>query len=267
MIYYRIKNWNTIYEVNRSRELKTVKWLPLPIKLSGDGYCLLMEEENGNRRKDGPAFFGTFIAIIELASTCNPRGSLIRSSDTPHTFESIGRICRICAKLVEQTILFCIEKLNWIEIIDLTNGCDNPAASCDNPAASCMSSATAHVVLCNVLSLKKEGMQGGKKNENPLVEDVLKYLNEKLGTHFRSDTAGFISGRLKDGYTIDDFKKVINKKYLQWADDEKMIKFLRPKTLFSPEHFGEYLNELDHVDPKTEGDRIDRMLRERGLIK
>jgi uncharacterized phage protein (TIGR02220 family) len=109
----------------------------------------------------------------------------------------------------------------------------------------------------------------GKKvqKENPIVEDILKYLNEKLGTHFRSDTAGFISGRLREGYTFDDFKKVVDKKYIQWAGDEKMIKFLRPKTLFSPEHFGEYLNEIDHIDPKTEDIRTDKMLRERGLIK
>jgi uncharacterized phage protein (TIGR02220 family) len=104
-------------------------------------------------------------------------------------------------------------------------------------------------------------------NGNIVINEVLDYLNSKINTHYRADTAGFISGRLKEGYTIDDFKKVIDKKYLQWAGDEKMSKFLRPKTLFSPEHFQEYLNELDHVDPNFERKQIEerqRLKRERG---
>jgi uncharacterized phage protein (TIGR02220 family) len=81
--------------------------------------------------------------------------------------------------------------------------------------------------------------------ENQIVKEVLAYLNEKLKTHYQTDTAGFISGRLEDGYTIDDFKKVIDKKTKTWLPDLKMQKYLRPKTLFSPEHFQEYLNELE----------------------
>jgi uncharacterized phage protein (TIGR02220 family) len=78
-----------------------------------------------------------------------------------------------------------------------------------------------------------------------VVREILDYLNKKLSTHYRSDVGGFISGRIRDGFTTDDFKRVIDKKYIQWSKDPKMCKFLRPKTLFSPEHFQEYLNELE----------------------
>jgi hypothetical protein len=122
---YRIKNWQDIYEVNRTRELKVVKWIPVPVKLSGDGYCQIMENKNG------PAIFGTFISLIELAASCKPRGDLVRSSGDPHDFNSIGRICRIDPCLVESTILFCIDPLKWIEIIVLDIDCGKTARRCE----------------------------------------------------------------------------------------------------------------------------------------
>jgi hypothetical protein len=42
---YKIKNWQDIYEKNRTRELKEVKWIALPVNLSGDGYCQIMEQK------------------------------------------------------------------------------------------------------------------------------------------------------------------------------------------------------------------------------
>lgn len=155
MYLYRIKNWQDIYEVNRTRELKTVKWIPLPVKLSGDGYCMLMEDEKGNRRKDGPAMFGAFVSIIELAACCEPRGCLIRSTGEPHTFDSIGRICRISPPLIEQTILFCVQITKWIEIIELNTNCGDPASTCEIGA-------DAPVVLCNTIPVLSKGGMGGE---------------------------------------------------------------------------------------------------------
>jgi hypothetical protein len=131
MNLYRIKNWQDNYECNRTRELKSVKWIPIPVKLSGDGYSMMMDDEKGNRRKEGPAMFGTFIAIIELAACCDPRGDLIKASGEPHTFESIGRICRIHPEFVEKTIAFCVNTVKWIEIIVLDTNCGETATRCE----------------------------------------------------------------------------------------------------------------------------------------
>jgi uncharacterized phage protein (TIGR02220 family) len=79
-------------------------------------------------------------------------------------------------------------------------------------------------------------------------QEIIDYLNIKLKSHYRPDsegTAGYINARLKAGFTVQDFKRVIDKKTAQWLSDEKMVKFLRPITLFSPEHFENYLNEPD----------------------
>lgn len=87
------------------------------------------------------------------------------------------------------------------------------------------------------------------KDINTNVEEIVSYLNEKTGKRFqcKGETVKYINGRLNDGYTVDDFKKVIDKKTRKWKDDPKMVEFLRPSTLFAPSHFDEYLNEPDTV--------------------
>lgn len=74
---------------------------------------------------------------------------------------------------------------------------------------------------------------------------IIDYLNEKLGTKYKpnaSKNKTVINARLKEGYQLDDFKQVIDNKYADWANDQKMAKFLRPETLFGPKFDG-YLNE------------------------
>ena len=79
---------------------------------------------------------------------------------------------------------------------------------------------------------------------NPYIKDILSFLNEKTGRHFKEskETERLINGRINEGYTVEDFKKVISKKCEEWKDDSKMAGFLRPSTLFAPSHFDEYLN-------------------------
>ncbi|HEM3198275.1 TPA: phage replisome organizer N-terminal domain-containing protein [Streptococcus suis 14A] len=87
----------------------------------------------------------------------------------------------------------------------------------------------------------------------------IQYLNQETGHAYKfiATHAKFIHARYKDGYTLEDFKKVIDTKVAQWKNDSHMAKFLRPKTLFSPNHFDSYLNEVpkptqveqDNMDP------------------
>lgn len=79
---------------------------------------------------------------------------------------------------------------------------------------------------------------------NPYIKDILSFLNQKTGKHFREckETERLINGRINEGYTVDDFKKVIDKKVKEWKNDSKMATFLRPSTLFASSHFDEYLN-------------------------
>ena len=60
--------------------------------------------------------------------------------------------------------------------------------------------------------------------------------------HTAKATRENIHARLKDGYTEDDFKTVIDKKFAEWKGTE-WEKYLRPQTLFRPSNFEGYLNQ------------------------
>lgn len=76
-------------------------------------------------------------------------------------------------------------------------------------------------------------------------KEIIEYLNEKTGRHYKHTAKAnqrVIKARMNEGYTLEDFKTVIDKKYDEWNNDTKMKKFLRPETLFST-NFDRYLNE------------------------
>lgn len=82
--------------------------------------------------------------------------------------------------------------------------------------------------------------------DNATYKQIVDYLNEKTGKSFKSTTRAtqtVIRARLAEGFTVEDFKTVIDKKSMQWKDDQKMAAYLRPETLFAAKHFESYLNE------------------------
>lgn len=74
--------------------------------------------------------------------------------------------------------------------------------------------------------------------------EIIEYLNLKTGSKFKPTTKPYVQAirsRLKEGYTVDDFKTVIDKKCREWQGT-KLEKYLTPKTLFAQSHFDTYLN-------------------------
>lgn len=93
---------------------------------------------------------------------------------------------------------------------------------------------------------EKDILSGKPDRLSAKVREVIDYLNSVLGTGYRASSkksASLINARLNDGFTVDDFKAVIDKKAAAWRDDPKMAKYLRPETLFGTKFEG-YLNEL-----------------------
>lgn len=98
---------------------------------------------------------------------------------------------------------------------------------------------------------KNDNNEKNEKN-NILVAEIISYLNEKTGKNFKSGVAknrDLIKARLKEGYSLEDFKKVIDIKVAEWLNDEAMSKFLRPETLFSNKFEG-YLNQKPKQEVK-----------------
>lgn len=76
------------------------------------------------------------------------------------------------------------------------------------------------------------------------TEEVVNHLNLRAGTKYKPTTANtrkLIKARLKEGFTVDDMKLVIDKKCADWLNNPKMAEFLRPDTLFGNKFEG-YLN-------------------------
>lgn len=89
-----------------------------------------------------------------------------------------------------------------------------------------------------------------------IVEQVIKHLNEKVGSNYKTSTRTTkekVNARLNEGFTLDDFIVVIDKKVNEWKGTE-MEKYLRPETLFGTKFEG-YLNQ-NTIVKKTSRDRL-----------
>lgn len=89
------------------------------------------------------------------------------------------------------------------------------------------------------------------------LKAIIDHFNKRCGTRYtyrNKAVNGMIRARLSEGFTVEDFKTVIDTKAAKWEHDQKMRDYLRPKTLFSATNFESYLNEspqtsiLDSVD-------------------
>ena len=118
----------------------------------------------------------------------------------------------------------------------------------------------------NILSCKSEYQ----------YKEVIEYLNTKAGTAFKDqskDTRKHIKARFDDGFSLDDFKTVIDKKVAEWRGTD-MEKYLRPQTLFGTK-FESYLNQknvkqVGKIEPFTQRaydyDAMEReLLRKQGV--
>ena len=77
-----------------------------------------------------------------------------------------------------------------------------------------------------------------------ICKEVISYLNLKAKKNFKIDTAShqkFIKARLKEGYALEDFKKVVDIMVAKWKGTE-YEQYLQPQTLFGNK-MDNYLNQ------------------------
>lgn len=93
---------------------------------------------------------------------------------------------------------------------------------------------------------QKENRKKDKNEDNTEIknncEAVITYLNTVTHSNFKNTKAHdtLIAARFKDGYTLEDFKNVIDMKNKEWGTDKTMNKYLRPATLFAAKNFASY---------------------------
>ena len=96
-----------------------------------------------------------------------------------------------------------------------------------------------------VHTIKTENTKTENNNNKLLIcKEVISYLNLKAKKNFKVDTAShqkFIKARLKEGYVLEDFKKVVDIMVAKWQGTE-YEQYLQPQTLFGNK-MDNYLNQ------------------------
>ena len=81
-------------------------------------------------------------------------------------------------------------------------------------------------------------------NKLSICKEIISYLNLKAKKNFKVNTAShhkFIKARLKEGYALEDFKKVVDVMVAKWKGTE-YEQYLQPQTLFGNK-MDNYLNQ------------------------
>jgi uncharacterized phage protein (TIGR02220 family) len=98
----------------------------------------------------------------------------------------------------------------------------------------------------NFIQKQKEETKRYNMSSNSQLAEVIDYLNKKANKKFRpvESHLRLIRARLKEGYTVEEMKQVIDMKVSDWLTDKERNQYLRPSTLFNCEKFNNYVGNL-----------------------
>lgn len=252
---YRIKDWDLHYENNRTRVMSEMRWVPVPNKHDGDGYTCLVEGD------DGAALLGCWLAVTQVASKCQPRGTLLRDGDKPHTAASISRITRLPEHLIQK----CLEKassseVGWLEVIDIEDIARERQEGDTKMSGACLKT-----------TIERNGIERKRREEKAWTDCTSKarialaYLGQKSGGRFveSQECLGPIAERIKEvakdysslpdpiSACLEDCKKMIDRCVKLWKGDPVMEKCLTPGHLFGPKFHG-YFGQRGMAIPTEE---------------
>ena len=100
------------------------------------------------------------------------------------------------------------------------------------------------------------------KSNDDLIVEIIDYLNECTGKSYKATSKVAtinINARLKEGYTKDDFIKVISVKATKWLNT-KFEDYLTPNTLFGNK-FESYLNENIIVEKTKQDNAYEQVIK------
>ncbi len=167
MKVYRIKDWDIHYENNRTKEMKEMRWVPIPNSHDGDGYCQMVDGPRGG------AVLGAWLACVQTASTCRPRGTLLRKGFQAHTPASLAAKTRLpkadFEEMLKRAVLPSVQWIEVIEISELTGEVDGvPQAPAEIPHPPAVSSIPFHSIPFS----SEEGGEGGRVSATHIPPEV-----------------------------------------------------------------------------------------------
>jgi hypothetical protein len=106
---YKVRDWQKHFENNRSRTVENLRWVCVPNKHDGEGYATVMEQENAAE------LFAAWVLILQVASKCQERGTLMREDGTPMTAKVLAIKTRAPQHWFENALNFLTYKVKWME--------------------------------------------------------------------------------------------------------------------------------------------------------
>ena len=213
------------------------------------------------RLPDGNSIVLIWVMLLTMAGRCNAGGMIFLTENIPYTTKMLADELGF----EENTVKLAIEALANFSMIVTKNGCFTIAGWDEYqniegmekireqnrlrqkkwydsqkglPEPNVRSNVSLTQPNATDIDIDKE-----KEREEETYKTIVSYLNEKAGTNYRHTTAKTktaIHARLAEGFTVEDFKTVIDKKCAEWIGNE-YEKYLRPETLFGTKFEG-YLN-------------------------
>lgn len=155
--------------------------------------------------------------------------------------EYLAKFCQ-CSQTKVSTSISKLKKMGYIEVVSF-DGRRRVLHSC----LSFSVGQTFENCKADSQNLKERVLDksSSKEEEHIPFSEIIDYLNEKAKTRYRASTAKtreHIRARWKEGYRLDDFKRVIDVKVTDWLGDDRMGRYLCPDTLFGTK-FEKYLNQ------------------------
>ena len=199
----RIRDWEKHFERDRSKQWKTIKWVPIPNK-QGCGYKKIMAEKNGLE------IFACWIALVEQGSLCDPRGDLSK-----YSINELSILTLIKENILKTAIIYLSQVIDWIEVIE------NLDKNVNDLDKICLSSSSDSSILSNSVlsnsSLKNKSILDYKKTP-PTIEEVIKYF---VDNGYPEDLAR----RCYEGYAAADWRDSKGNPVRSWKQKAQHVWF------------------------------------------
>jgi len=169
---YKIRDWEKYYETSETRKWKTLKWLPLPVKLDGRNYRRMMKL----KRKKGAAVYGCWCSLLAVATKGVPRGSFQDSTGNAFTLDDMELMTEMPQSLIRETLSIVSKPpYLWVESV----GAEESPASTEE---------------CSVRIEQNRIEQNGTANaEEPPPHFTCKFFSVTEAEHERYTTAYLFS--------------------------------------------------------------------------
>lgn len=235
-----------------------VKWIKITTDIFDDEKILLIES-----LPDAYAIITVWFKLLCLAGKQNNSGVFMMNNQIAYTDKMLATIFRMKEATVTMAIQ-TFEQFGMIEVIDgvITipnwgkhqnlDQLENKKAYMKNymqeyrQKQKSLLGKTNSKVDCKTNSktnVRQADIDIEEEREKEIYISIIHHLNEKAGTkykHSSKKTQTCIHARLAEGYSVDDFKTVIDKKCADWIGTDYEM-YLRPETLFGTK-FESYLN-------------------------